>query len=218
MAYETPTTNPDVIRHWEFFKKALENTFRLGGLWDEFNISIREYDFNNNPNPYKVFITGKTSRLEKTHSLLLEFLANESNNSLYFKLSQVGSLGVHWSKKGKAFTDNENNASLIFEVCDFLYAEYKGFYDAFISAEDATIKRDEHYAKIINNMIELSGNHLEGSCSQGVADLRIKNNEKHKWLQFYGVSEGDSLKFGIDIKDATPEQAAKIAKILAESD
>ena len=219
MAYEhvTPQSHPDVLRHWDFFKKVLENTFRLGKLWEEYNVTLEpRTEFRTDIiKPSEYWLNGRYKG--KGNSVILEFLSND--NSMYFRTSTPTSTKYTYTKKGKAISGEDFNTALIFEVCDHLYAVFKGGYDRQINEEKALQEKDRQYNNVVEQMKIESGNVLIGKSGGGIADLRIDCEDTNiNTIQIYGSQRGNDLGFNINLKNISPLKAARIAKILAEKE
>jgi hypothetical protein len=219
MSYElvTPKSHPDVLRHWEFFKKIFENMCHLGNIWEEFNISIDQKKKwqSDELTPSTYWIKGEYKGYSK--NLMLEFLSN--NTSMYFRITEISKEGILYGKKGQAFADNENNAELIFDVSNFLFNEFETAYKVLVDRHERKLKEDIQLNIIVEQMKSDSGNVLTGKASGGVADLRIvSDNKKISNIQVRGTARGKNkeLVFNINLLDITSLQAARIAKVLAE--
>lgn len=212
MAYIIETNNINVLRHWDFFLKTLENTCRIGGIWKEFKMEISPYRelYATKDTPRKIWIKGAT----KDYDCIIDTELLTNNNSMYFKVNMRGK--ILFSKKGQAFTDNENNSELIFEICNYIFDRFSNYYHNYIQREEKQRLCDEKHAKVVNEMIAISDNNLKGECYGGRADLRIKKEDLSD-IQFLGVAhDDDELTFDINLKDINYKKAAMIAKILTE--
>jgi hypothetical protein len=214
MPYAIPTNNYDVLRHWAVFKNSLENTFKMNGLWDDFNISFAKNSFQDKDfNEFAFIIRGSTKRHEM--GLHIELLS--SDHLLYFKVRSTSSSLYDFRKRGKAFKDDENNMTLIREVCNYIASDFLRMYDVYTKNERKEDAKNVIFTKEVNELIIASNNSLSGDISTTTVDLTLERKDKDS-LSFYGIQhmDADRAIFQINILDATSEQAAEIAKIMAK--
>lgn len=219
MAYEhvTPQSHPDVLRHWEFFKKVLENTFRIGKLWEEYNVVLEPFIelHASEAHPSKYWLKAKYK--DSSHHIVLEFLSN--NSSMYFRTKRLNSLNFDYKKKGQATEGEEFNTALIFEVCDSLYFEFKDSYDRAVKIDLALQEKNIIFNNIIEQMKIESGSVLKGKAYKGIADLQIDCKDKNiNRVQVYGTQRAGGFRFDLNLQDISPLKTARIAKILAEEE
>jgi hypothetical protein len=219
MSYEliSAKSHPDVLRHFELFKKTLKNMCILGGIWEEYNMELTQQQSWGSENPIDGTYWLKGSSGDNgISSMQIEVLS--SGRSLYFRYNRLYELHFFFKKKGQAFGDDENNTKLIEDACSILFYEFKSEYDYAISQDNLALENNKTYNLVVDKMKKISGNNLIGKFNKSVAELRIKSPDKTtSRLQVRGTVHNDLLLFDINLLNITHVQAAKIAKIMAET-
>lgn len=208
MAYVTPTNNPDVLRHWDIFKNALENTLKMNGLWHDFNLKFYYNEYKvDKINPFELCLRASTH--SHNTSMSVELLS--ANNSLYFKAGFIRSRKGQYRKRGQAFKDNKVNIDLITDICEYVASSLLTDYEMYTHIENKENKENIIFEKKMSEMFHHSNNTLSGRLGSNRADLLIDGRD----FQVYGINYDGDIKFSVNIDGITPTEMAEIAKILA---